>query len=131
MRNLTNTNFCLLECLTGTLHIYERCNNKYNSELTREDKQPENTYSMPINCFAIWSSLLVGSHVLEIFMEISSREHDVLFSRLTCRLATANEIKSTFTNIQSSFVNKKVEGIIIASHYVVWHQLFNFSNRKK
>lgn len=34
-------------------------------------------------------------------------------------------------NIQSAFVNNKKEGIVVASHYVDWCQLFNFSNRKK
>lgn len=103
MRNLTNTHFCLLECLIGALHIYERCNNKYNSELIREQKQPENIHSMPTNCPAIWFSVLVGSHVLETFMEISSREHDILSCRLTHRLATANKIMSTFYEYSELF----------------------------
>lgn len=62
-----------------------------------------NTHSVPINCLAIRSSMLVGIHVLETFMEISSREHDTLFSRLTHTPATANEIMSTFYEYSECF----------------------------
>lgn len=67
---------------------------------------------MPVNCLAIWSPVLVGSHVLEKFLKISSR--DTLFCRLTLTPTTANEIMSTFYEYLEPFDNEK-EGIIIAN----------------
>lgn len=69
---------------------------------------------MPVNCLAVWSRVLVGSHVLETFVEISSREHDTPSCRLIHTPATAKEIMSTFYEYLESFDNKK-EGITTAS----------------
>lgn len=68
-----------------------------------QEKEMGNTCSLPINCLVIWSSVLVGSHVLETFMQTSSREHDTLFRRLTHTPATANEIMSTFYEYSECF----------------------------
>jgi len=58
-----------------------------NTVLNWQEREQEwkagNLHSVLIDCLAVQSSVLVGRHVLETFMQIPGREHDTLFSRLT------------------------------------------------